>query len=281
MGEKTNVVLKVLFTLVLLGIAVISFGPLAAGVGSYNSDNESKLQNKLTQKSKQIAGVWGTLKIMSGVISILQSTEVGVGAVVVTGSVNPLEGLAVVDNLLDKMSDICLYAIGALLAEKFLLAISDWAALQIVIPVCAVLCVISLWIGKYKSNIKKVLVCFGLIGFSICIAVPVSMQLSYLVEQRIFTGEVEKTVKGIDSQKNQAVDLQEGVEDQKLNPKKIIDSITGFFSNAKNLADSLVSDVLNYIMIFVVTNIIFPIITIAGIFFLVRYLLNMLVVSGT
>ncbi|GHV83650.1 hypothetical protein AGMMS50212_09900 [Spirochaetia bacterium] len=254
---------KVIFTVVLLIIGALSFAPLSSMQKAYNSDNEKGLQNTLTQKTKQIFVVWGITRGASGLIALLQSVELSV-SIGVGGSLNPMAWLSPVDNILDKVSDVCLYAIGAVLIEKFLLALSGWAAFRIIIPLCAILCIALIWLDKQKIAVKKIIAGVSLIGFSICIAVPLSVQVSCIIEKKIFVNEIDKTIREMQLKNADVENMQNDIEKQGFSPGRIITSITGFFTNAKNIADALISDVMNYIMIFILTTIIIPIITIAG-----------------
>jgi hypothetical protein len=272
---------KIIATLFFIGIGVLSFQIIAPKQSSYNSENEKGLQRTLTNKSQQILTVWGATRVASGVISLLQSIEVG-GSFFVEANFNPLEFLASLDNVLDKTSDVCLYALGAILIEKLILALSGWVAFRIIIPIAMFIGIISIWIGKQKANVLRVLISFGIIGTVVCTAVPISVGLSQVIEKKIFTNEIQRTMNEINLKNNEVEGVQKGIEgNSKGLPKKILDSVHNFFENAKKLADALVQDVINYIMIFVVTNIIMPIATILGLIALTKYIVNLLLSPKT
>ncbi|MDR3284961.1 MAG: hypothetical protein LBS97_07275 [Treponema sp.] len=271
--QKQQIIKRTILTVILVLIGVISWGPVSARQGTYNPRNEKGLQKTLTQKTVQVMGVWGATKLAGGLISILQSFEVGVN-LGIAGSLNPLEGLAAVNNVLDKISDVCLFALGALIVEKCLLTISGWAAWKIIIPACILLCIISLWAGRYKDDTKRVLVTFGLIGFAVCIAVPASIQVSQIIENRILSSELDRTIQDINQQESTVQTMES--EARGLSASKIIDSIKNVFSKAGDLVNNLISSIINYIMIFVVTTIILPILTIAGIGFVTKYAITAL-----
>lgn len=273
-NHRIQLIKKLAVTVILLAVAIVSFGPASSLLETYHSENERGLQYTLTKKSKQVLSVWGVTRGVSGLISLLQSMEIGGRVVVVEGSIKPLEWLAAADNILDKLSDICLYAVGAIIVEKLLLALSGWIALKVVVPICMILCTLSIWIGKYKNNVLKTVFCFILTGSAVCAAVPVSIGLSYMLEHKVFAGELDKTMREIELKKSGTDAMQESVEKKGFS-LTIIDSVKEFFSSAKDMADSLVSDIINYIMLFAVTNIILPLLTIAGLGFLVKYLFGL------
>ena len=277
--NKKTLVLKLLVSVLFIAAAAISFGPASARLKAYSSENEQGLQDTLSQKSKEVLFVWGVTRGVSGLVSLLQSVQVSVGP----GAVNPFEWLAAANNLLDKLSDICLYAVGAIMIEKFLLAVCGWAAFKAIIPVCMILCMVSLWIGKNKNNILKMICCFVLTGSAVCAAVPLSIHFSNVLEQKIFAVELDKTKEEIFLQNADVSALQENLEMQKNSTfRQVIDSVqnvfsqlTVFFSTAKDLVNSLMSNIINYIMIFAVVNIILPIVTIMGLWILVRHVIKL------
>jgi len=265
---------RVIFTVLLLAGGALSFGPAAGRFGAYRSDNEKGLQRELTEKSAQVLAVWGAARGISGLVSLLESLEAGV-SLGFSGSVRPFGWLSPAEDLLDKLSDICLYAMGALIIEKLLLAMSGWAAFRIIIPVCAALCVLSLWAGRRKGGLLKVIAVFALTGAALCGAVPLSIWLSRTVEARIFTKEIDKTIADINAGGEAVTEMQGAIDKQGFS-SKVIDSVRGFFTKAKDLSYSLASSVMNYIMIFAVTNVILPLLTILGLGFLVKYLASLL-----
>jgi hypothetical protein len=255
---------KILFTIVLVVIGILSFGPVSS---SQNNDtNDEGMQNTLTEKSRTILNVWATLKIMNGVINVLQSAQIG-GSFFVEASVNPLEFLAPIDNILDKLSDLLLWALGAIIMEKLILSISGLLLFKIVIPVCILLCVITIWIKKDKTKINRMVLVFTLIGISIAIAIPLSFQLSTVIENKVFTDRVGNLISSI----NNKGDSAESMENEVTGLKKIGTSILSFMSDAKNLGDALIEDMINLLIIFLVTNIVIPILTILGIIHITEY----------
>ncbi|GHU89094.1 hypothetical protein FACS189476_07400 [Spirochaetia bacterium] len=280
--RKTNIIPKIIGTIVLIIVIFISAGPLSSRQSSYTSENERGLQDRLTQKTAQIFIVWGITRGASGLISLLQSFEVGV-TIGVAGSLNPLEFLAPVDNVLDKVSDVCLYAIGAVMIEKFLLALSGWLAFQIIIPVCMLLCILSLWIGKYKKSVIKIIAGFGIIGVSVFSAVPLSLELSSIIEKKVFEKEIDRKMNEINLKNSDIENMQGSIEIEKpaSAAMKMVNSVKAFFTDARDLAASLVSDVLNYITMFIVTNIIIPLLTIIGLGFITKYIFNLLLTPNS
>jgi hypothetical protein len=263
--EKLMMKKKIIFTIVLVFIGMLSFGPISS-VQNNNTNDDEGMQNTLTDKSRKILNVWATLKIINGVINVLQSAEIG-GSFFVEASVNPLEFLAPIDNILDKLSDLLLWALGAIIMEKLLLTISGLLVFKIVIPVCILLCIITIWIKKDKTKITRMVSVFMLTGISISIAIPLSFQLSTVIENKVFTDRVGNLISSINNKGDSAASM----ENEVTSLKKIGKSILSFMSDAKNLGDALIEDMINFVIIFLVTNIVIPILTIFGIISITKY----------
>jgi hypothetical protein len=245
-------------------------GPLAAWLIS-DSETEKGIQQTLTEKSKQVAGVWATLKIVNGVINVLQSVQIG-GSAVVEASVNPMEFLAPIDNVLDRISNMLLWAFGAILFEKILLAASGYVVFLIIIPVCAIISIITIWTSKDKSKTGRVVIVSVLISLIVMFAIPVSFYLSSFIEKTILTNNVNAVLSSITEKGDTAAKM----EKELTGIRKIASSVTNYLTNAKNIGGALVEDMINYFIIFVFTNIVIPIFTILGLYFLARYSAKMI-----
>ena len=233
---------------------------------SEKDESSISIQKTLTEKSKQILGIWATLKVINGVINVLQSAQIG-GSFFVEASVNPLEFLAPIDNVLDKISNLLLWALGAILFEKILLAISGYIVFLVVIPVCAVVAIVTVWTYKNRSNVHKVVMVSVLIGLIIPLAIPISFQVSTLLEKKILTNSVKNVISSIEEKNKTA----ESMEEEITGLRRIGKSIIGYMTNAKDLGNALIEDMINFFIIFIFTNIVIPILTIFGLYFLTKY----------
>jgi len=232
---------------------------------------EVGIQKELTKKSREVLGVWATLKAINGVINILQSAQVG-GSFFVEASINPLEFLSPVDNVLDKLSDMLLWAFAAIMFEKILLAISGYLVFLIVIPVCALITIITLWTYREKQKVHRVIIVSVIISLIIPLAIPVSFQLSSLMENKLLTNNVERVLASINEKGESAGDMETEV----TGLRRVGNSIMAFMNTAKDLGNALIEDMINYFIIFIFTNIVIPIITILGLFFLTKYLAKLI-----
>jgi len=246
--------------------AITPKGPMAAWLLS-DSDKEKGIQKALTEKSKQVAAVWGTLKVVNGVINVLQSIQVG-GSAIVEASANPMEFLSPIDNVLDRISDMLLWAFAAIIFEKILLAISGYLVFLIIIPICVIISIVTIWTSNDKSKITKVIIVSVLINLIIIFAIPISFYLSSFIEKEVLTHHLNTVLTSINTKGNTAAKM----EKELTGLRRIGSAITSYLTTAKNLGSALVEDMVNYFIIFLFTSIIMPILTIFGLFFLARYL---------
>ena len=272
---KFNTTGKVILSVALI---LVSFG-ISSLISLYNYGDlkdSGKLQAQLTRKIAQVSGVWLSVKVASGVISFLQEIQVEASVGFVVGgavSVQPLGWTEVVDNTLDQISDICLWAMAALAIEKVLLAISVWVSLRIILPVCAILIVIAVWSKKYSGQLKRVIAGIAIISLGICLAIPLALELSNVVETSILAGQIEETVEEMSESSGEIE--KSGNEANDINfLRRMISGISSFFSGIKNHFDSLIDRAINYIILFIVTNILIPIGTLFGLKYFISTVLS-------
>jgi hypothetical protein len=270
---------KILLTGVLAAAGIVSFCFAPVMRDDSAAEGKGLLQGRLTEKFIQVGEVWAATKVVSGVVSVLATIQIEITPFGFGTSVSPLGWTAAVDNVLDQLSLACLWAMGAITVEKILLALSFWAALKIIAPLCAILCVISLWWqGAFRDKIKKALIHFAIITFTVCFAIPLSLGLSFLIEEKLLSHEVGKKLEAINAGSGEAsamVEEQTGDEGFSVIEmiKSISSSIARFISDGKGIFDAYIQDAVNYLMYFVVTNIFLPILTIFGLWRLARYFL--------
>jgi len=229
-----------------------------------NMDTESErgLQKELTEKSKQILGIWAALKVINGVINVLQSAEVGVAV----ASINPLEFLAPVDNVLDKISNLLLWALGAIIFEKIILALSGYLVFVFLIPICALISIITVWTYKEKAKMKKIVVIALLVCLIVPFAIPLSFKVSGFIEKKFLSNKVSTLVSSLNEKEKSADGMKDIITVGSLGR-----SAVNYMTNAKNLGEAMIEDMINYFIIFVITSIFIPILTIFAIYKTTKY----------
>jgi hypothetical protein len=273
---------KIVLTGVLAAAGIISFCAAPLMRGDSAEEGAGFLQGRLTEKFVQVGKVWAATKVVSGVVSVLATIQLEITPFGFGTSVNPLGWTAAIDNVLDQLSLACLWAMGAITVEKVFLALSFWAALKIIAPLCVLLCIISLWWwqGAFRDKIKKALVNFAVVTFAVCFAVPLSLGVSLLIEESLLSAELEKKLEAIHAGSGEASSMVEEKTDDKGfsvidTIKNISSSIARFISDSKGVFDAYIQDAVNYLMYFLITNIFLPILTIFGLWRMARYLLSL------
>lgn len=271
---------KIIFSVILAALALVSFFPLAASQGrssraalqaqSGDGQNENRIQGALTKKSRQILEIWAAMKVVNGTINLLQSAEVGIniGAEV---SINPAEILAPIDNTLDKISNVLLWALGAVLFEKLLLALSGYVVFKAVIPACLLISIIAVWVSGGKT-IWKIFAVTVMACAVVRFAIPISFELSTAVEKNLLTNEIGRIMDKISSTEEQAKPLSEDAGKLAAKVREMGVWLTKQVSNVKDLGNALIEDLINYIMVFILTNIAIPILTILGLYWFTKFL---------
>ena len=268
---KLNNVRKIAFSAALILIVTLILIFSSSIQFSELKDN-GRIQGQLTKKLTQVTGVWLSVKIAGGIISVLQTIQVEGSIPVIGGlavSAHPLGWTEVVDNTLDHISNICLWAMGALALQKVLLAISLWVSLRIVIPICAFLIIITIWYKKFAKQLKRIIAGIVIISLGLCFAIPLSLALSHAVESGILSNYLDETVNGIDSTTKEIEEKGESTSEVGL-LRRMGSGIANFFNNLKHFFDTLIEKVVNFIICFIVTSIIIPI----GTLFFLKYLVN-------
>jgi hypothetical protein len=238
-----------------------------------DDEAEKGIQKSLTEKSRQVLSVWATLKVVNGVINVLQSVQIG-GSAVVEASINPMEFLSPLDKILDKISDMLLWALGAIVFEKILLAVSGYLVLLILIPVCVIISIITIWTQSNRAGIHKIVVISVFISVMVPIAIPASFYVSTLIEKKILTNNVEKVISSINEKSKTA----DGMERELTRLRRIGTSVISYLTNARNLSNALIEDMINFFIIFIFTNIVIPILTFFGIFYASKYFVRMILI---
>ena len=116
----TGIIFKVIISIILIIVAAGIFY-FSLSINYDNLKENGRLQSILTKKIAEVGGVWLSIKVASGIVSFIQTIQIEGSIPVVGGlavSAQPLGWAEVVDNTLDQISNICLWAIGALVLKK-------------------------------------------------------------------------------------------------------------------------------------------------------------------
>jgi len=283
MKEK-GMLKRVLVTILLVAISLATF--FYTSSFQYNTgDGNSILQKQLTRKLAEVGGVWVKVKVVSGVISFLSTIQVEGSIPVVGGlavSAEPLGWTDVIDNTLDHISNICLWAMGALVIQKILLSISVWFTMKFAVIFCAFFIILAIWNQKYRGQWKKIIFGFVIIFGGICSAVPLSLELSNVIETGILSRHIQDSIDKIDGKSAEAEKVGEDFSNSSFidKLKSIGKNVSSFFEGVKNTIDGFIDTMIDYIMCFIITNMLIPIGTLFGLKYFIVAVLKMTGFSG-
>jgi len=228
--------------------------------------SERGLQKALNEKSHQLLDIWTAVKAMNGVVNVLQSAQVK-GNYFVEASVNPLEFLAPLDSTFKKISGMFLGAYSVIVFQKMLLSLSAFIIFILVIPICALVTVVILWTYKDKTKIYRIVIASALITLVIIFAIPLSINASSLLGNKILAKNINTLVATIEENGKAATAMENDI----VRSRKTGNSIIKYTDRVKTLSDTIIENAINYYIIFVFIFIIIPILTLLVIFFVTRY----------
>ena len=267
-GMVARISVSILLIIITLGISSYSSSL------QYNaSDDNGRLQKQLTRKLAEVGGVWVKVKVVSGIVSFLSTIQVEGSVPVVGGlavSAQPLGWTDVIDNTLDHISNICLWAMGAIVMQKMVLALSLWFSMKIAVPVFAILIIIAIWNQKYREQSAKIIGGLIIIFAGICSAVPLSIELSNVIETGILSKHIQGSIDKIDGKSNEVEKIGNDFNNSSFidRLKNIGKDVSAFFTGIRKTIDDFIDTMINYIMCFIITNILIPIGTLFGLKYL-------------
>jgi hypothetical protein len=221
------------------------------------------IQRLLADKSQQIMDVWFNVKLVRDAVNTLQSAD----ARAVFIAVDPLEALAPFDKSLDRISGLLLFMYGFLIFEKTLLAIFIAATFMILIPICALITISIIWNKKNQFKIHKVVIVFVLICFVMPFALPISFGLPVILEEKVLSSSIDNIIISVDESGERALRMDSELRGLRRIGVTIINNI----SAAKDLCGDVISNTINYFIIFLMINIMLPVMSIFGLYKIIRY----------
>jgi len=282
---------RIIFTALLVIIGVSSFyiglkpfGPILAWQDRNNrteTETESKtgksIQESLTGKSEQILTVWAALRSVYGAVNVLQSAE----ARVVFVAVEPLESLSPFDKTLNRISNLFLFAYGVLVFEKIFLSVFVSIAFFILIPVCVIVSISAIWKNKNMApspNMKsgfqahRIAIVSVLISLVVVFSLPVSLGVSTLLEEKILSDNVDNLVSSMEENEKAALKM----ESELRGLRRIGVTITDYILTAKKICNAVIKDTINYLMFFMISNILIPALAFFGLYKITKYSAKMI-----
>ncbi|MDR2884632.1 MAG: hypothetical protein LBV09_05945 [Deferribacteraceae bacterium] len=283
---KRDTLIKTLLTAAILLGGVLSFFILPNLFGLSAADDSGyyrSLQEALDSRLASASLFFMTTKLVSGIIAFSQDVNVDASVVLAGIDVSPLMVLQPVGSTINKISDLFLVAMGAIVLEKVVMIAGGWLSFKIFFPIAAAIGAVSLW-GRHRVNTRKAAIGMLIIGIVSWGAVPLSIMTSTMLE-RYFMGDimtlsadrVEKNASELEVIQSDLTDPSEwgvGAEKSSFLDKlkvpnvglKINEVLTAISSKTENI----VKDLVNAFIVLVITTLILPIGTIFVLWFVLR-----------
>jgi len=241
-------------------IVLVALLALASWSTPLDSAAEERVDTMLTRALVTFA----TARALDGVISVLQSGQVG-AQVGVGMSIQPGELLDPVNDLVEQFSDVMLAVTVALGVHKVLLSIGAYWLVPIVLSVCAALLVITGMRGGSPRWVAQAFVLLVLVRF----AVPVATVGAEALFARFLASEYESSQQVLDAIEGRsaeaAIPQAGGESDEGLLAtfRRMLSEGDGLRERAAAIgdaADRIAEHVSTLIVVFVLQTIAFPVV---------------------
>jgi hypothetical protein len=244
-------------------LALIASAVAVSGVADHAAD--SYAQDAL----KRALVTFAAARTLNGVISVVQSTEVGVGVTVAVGQI-----LDPINDLVEQFSSVMLVAASSLGLQNVLLTITASRVVTIAMIVASILAVVILWTPRLNKNkiaagASRVLLLMLVVRFIVPVLVIGTNLVSdaFLAPQQAeATAALEVTGKSIKEANvdvkippiddRSIMDRLNSVIDESLASVNISDRLANLQENASKAAEHIV----DLIVLFVLQTIILPLV---------------------
>ena len=248
--EKKLVSKRIIFVVVLLVIALISMFVLSkvASSTAFHAKTIQSLDDKKVTVMELTAAIAGA----STAIALISSDAT-------TPLANQIIGL----------SSYLLIVIGAIFLEKILLTLTGYITFTFLIPIACLLYGIYLYVKK--DILKRLAIKLSIFGIVIFMVVPVSVQVSNLIETTYNQTIEDAKNTEIVSEENTREEKSEGWGGFVSGLKESISNIGDNVSKVIQKGEKVLSNFIDAIAIFLITSCIIPI---AVLIFLLQKLIN-------
>lgn len=248
---------KIIWTLIALTAAAVAI----SGVVDHAADSYAE------DALKRALVTFAAARTLNGVISVVQSTEVGVGVTVSVGQI-----LDPINDLVEQFSSVMLVAASSLGLQNVLLTITASRAVTVALVIASLLAIVVLWTPRLSKNkiaaaASRILLMMLIVRFIIPLLVIGTNLVSdtFLTPQQAeATAALEVTGKAIreanveietpPSDDQSFMDRLNSVIDESLASVNISDRLANLQENASKAAEHIV----DLIVLFVLQTIILP-----------------------
>ncbi|MDN3558242.1 hypothetical protein [Halomonas maura] len=178
----------------------------------------------------QALAAFATARALNGGISVLQSTEVGVGV----ASTQPLEMLDPLNDMVEDYADVMQLSIGSLVTQKVLVEIVSTEAFKLLLTLGGLLLVLSLFLrgGRHAPVFLKAFLLASLARFLFVVA----MLLNGLVDQAVIDARAEANMATVDELASDIAGLEGRAALDERSRDALEERLAGFEADRQRLA---------------------------------------------
>ena len=169
---------------------------------------------------------------------------VATAAASIAVSAIPGDATTPIANQIANMSTYLMMVVAVIFLEKILLTITGHIAFSFIVPVACFLFIISFY--KYSEFLKIIAVKLLVFGLLICSIVPISVNISKLVEYTVHTSAtVQEAIHGVDDIENDVGDIPQNYEEEHNWVKNLWKKVKSTFVKAVGVAKGTAEKILN------------------------------------
>jgi len=207
------------------------------------------LASRVNGESIQNAAViYGVARSINGVISLIQSAEIGA----IVGSVHPGELLDPMNDLIERFSSVMTWSLSSLVLQKILLTIFSSLSFKVVFTMLCLVVILSNKITRSRKFINGLWMAFIIaasLRFSIAVVCGLTAVLDYSFLQKIQDTSL-KTVQTFNSEISAGIkeiafleaDINQEVDSLAVLQTQVIDQMIAAKEDLKNLEEKLVEE---------------------------------------
>ena len=197
--------------------------------------------------------------------------ELAAGSTAASAAISLIPGDAgtpIADKLVD-LTGYFLIILSAIMVEKWLIAITGFLAFKIVIPICCLVLIVSMFCdGDSLKNVCIKLICFALMAFAV---VPASVVLSETIDNS-YKASIEQTIQDAE---NNSQTIQEKANDKDKNAlEKFLSNIKGGVSGQIDKFETVLSQFIESVAVLLVTTCLIPIAVMAFFVWLIKLMIG-------
>ncbi|MDH3533847.1 MAG: hypothetical protein OEO82_13020 [Gammaproteobacteria bacterium] len=248
---------KILWTL----IALLSVATAASGIADTVADDYAQAA------LKRALVTFAAARTLNGVISVVQSTEVGVGVTVSVGEI-----LDPINDLVERFSAVMLVAASSLGLQNVLLKMTSATGITVALAIAAAVAILALWWPqaaerKYAATASRILLVLLCIRF----VVPALVVATNLVTDTFLAAEQVEATAALEGTSRKIEELHEGVEEPVATDQSLMDRLSSALDESletinisqrlrelKENAASATEHIVQLIVLFVLQTILLP-----------------------